>query len=162
MRARALVRPCAGRRRRSAEKPGLFLPRWLARPGPPRAVGPPRHRSSGSGPAAQSGPLAPSEMANFVSGFSAANKCLPDSGGRRTCLTPLFPPNPVFFKSSFGLHCVYSFMVCEKVRWVTWSNRQFFSWYRRQKTYAGMRILLVALVEPACLVVRTVLRPSQI
>lgn len=72
---------------------------------------------------------------------------------------PLF--SPAFFKFSVGLGCVYRLTVCRKVRWVIWSARRivFYS-ISRTEMYAGIRIL-VALVKPACLVVRTVLRPLR-
>lgn len=67
----------------------------------------------------------PSEMANFVSDFSAANKCLPDSGGRGMLTDTLLSVLTLFcffffYKSYIGLYYVYSFTVCEKVRRVTW------------------------------------------
>lgn len=81
VRARALVRPCAGRRRRSVEKPGLFLLGWLARPGLGGRWGLPDTGLPGRGPRRSQAP-SPSEMANFVSGFWALKECLPDSWGR--------------------------------------------------------------------------------
>lgn len=115
---------------------------------PRRAAGPPRRPSSGSRPWC-------GEMANFVSGFLAANKCLPVSGNRRVLIDSP-PPTLLFFKSS-----VYRLTVCPKVRWVIWSTRRiaFYS-VSRAKMYARIR-MLVALVKPACLVLRTVLRPLR-
>lgn len=83
---RACLHPSAGRRR-SAHRPGLFLPRWLARWGPcggpasltPRLPGRARWRSLWAAYL--------HEMGNFVSGFWVASKCLPE-GGRDGSRTP--------------------------------------------------------------------------
>lgn len=81
-------------------------------------------RLPGRGPWRSPGP-SPARWQTFVSDFSAANKCLPDSGGRGMLTDTLLSVLTLFFvfffyKSYIGLYYVYSFTVCEKVRRVTW------------------------------------------
>lgn len=60
------------------------------------------------------GAASPSEMANFVSGFSAANKCLPDSRSRRTLIDTLLSVLTLFF-SNLILDCiVFTVLWCAK------------------------------------------------
>lgn len=99
---------------------GVFPAGVLARPGLGRRWGLPDTRLPGRGPRRRSRGPFPQRDGKLCEWLSAANKCLPDSGGRRTLIDTVFSVLTLFFfKSYIGLCCVYSFMVCEKVRRVT-------------------------------------------